>query len=252
MADVFAEGVSKWQDKLGLARDAVRQELVTRQLLEYLPTPDTDVRVIDIGSGQGTQANRLADLGYNVIGVDPSEKLLEGAIQTAREHTNGARFAVGTLEEMSKWVGTEFDLVCCHGVLMYMPELVPAIRGLVSLARQGGLISVLTRNPASIAMRAGLRGDWQGAIDGFDARSYTNQLVGSTLRADSPDDIAEAFRESGAEPVSWYGVRTFIDHWDDVPVPDNFETLAKAEYQAGKRDPYRQLAALVHVIAERS
>jgi S-adenosylmethionine-dependent methyltransferase len=252
MSEKFADAVGNWQDKLGLTRDAVRQELVARQLAEHLPPPSPTVKVLDVGCGQGTQAIRLAGLGYTVAGVDPSKELLAAAESTASENTDLAgriSFFTGTLESVPEEAGDGFDVVCCHGVLMYLPELEPAIRQLVQLAKPGGLISVLTRNRFSIAMRAGMTGDWAGAAEGFDARSYTNRVGVELVRGDEPDEVINALRTNGAELASWYGVRLFTDHWGDISLPDDFAQLLEAEEQAGRRDPYRQLTSLTHVIA---
>ena len=251
MANKFAAGVTGWSNKLGLVRDAVRQELVTRQLREHLPPPSLKVRILDIGCGQGTQVIQLAGLGYTVIGVDPSRKLLDIAKKNARQHSEKITFVHGTLENLPKTVGDNFDVVCCHGVLMYLPELDPAVRQLVQLARPGGLISVLTRNRAGIAMRAGMKKDWQGALDGFDARYYKNNVGIENVRADEPQEVIKALQDSRAELIDWYGVRLFTDHWKEQASPKDFNKLLEAEYQAGKRDPYRQLTALTHVIARR-
>src|SRR5437016_6172267 len=71
----FTPGERAWRSRLGKLRDAVRQELVTRQLAAELPPPP--VLIIDCGCGQGTQALRLARRGYQVTGVDASDDLLD-------------------------------------------------------------------------------------------------------------------------------------------------------------------------------
>jgi 2-polyprenyl-3-methyl-5-hydroxy-6-metoxy-1,4-benzoquinol methylase len=51
----------------------LRQEIVARQLGELIaerPVPG-QLRVLDVGCGQGTQALRLADAGHEVTGLDP-------------------------------------------------------------------------------------------------------------------------------------------------------------------------------------
>ncbi|HTE21789.1 MAG TPA: methyltransferase domain-containing protein [Candidatus Limnocylindria bacterium] len=252
MAEKFSEGVASWQNKLGLVRDAVRQELVSRQLLEHLPSPALDINVLDVGSGQGTQAIHLANLGYAVTGVEPSEELRKIAEQDSERTANPVRFLNGTLENMPTEAGSGFDVVCCHGVLMYLPELEASVSRLVSLVRPGGILSVLTRNRASIAMRAGMSQDWLSAIKGFDERYYANRLGINEVRADEPEEVIESLRRNGAELINWFGVRLFTDHWEDQPLPEDFDELVEAEYQAGRRDPYRQLTSLTHVIAQRA
>lgn len=252
MTEKFTEGVANWQDKLGLVRDAVRQELVTRQLSEHLPKPSNTIKVLDVGSGQGTQVIRLASLGYDVTGIEPSDELRDMAEKSAEVASTNVRFHKGTLEEIPREIDSEFDVVCCHGVLMYLPELETSIRRLVSLVRRGGIMSVLTRNRASIAMRAGMTKDWAAAISGFDEKHYNNRLGIKDVRADDPEEVIESLRKNGAELLGWYGVRLFTDHWDDQQLPEDIEELIEAEYQAGRRDPYRRLTSLTHVIAQRS
>lgn len=251
MSEKFSEGVGNWRGKLGLVRDAVRQELVTRQLSEHIPPPTNETIVLDVGSGQGTQAIRLAGLGYSVTGIEPSDELRTIAQKSVEAFPDSLQFYKGTLSEVPDNIVTKFDVVCCHGVLMYLPELESSISKLVSLAKQGGIISVLTRNRASIAMRAGMSKDWSAAIKGFDDKYYENRLGINDVRADEPDEVIESLRQNGAELVEWYGVRLFTDHWKDQQSPEDIEELIEAEYQAGKRDPYRRLTSLTHVIAKR-
>jgi hypothetical protein len=49
----FAPGVERWQGVLGLTRDALRQELVSRQLQEHLPRSGTEPATTKEGAGGG-------------------------------------------------------------------------------------------------------------------------------------------------------------------------------------------------------
>jgi S-adenosylmethionine-dependent methyltransferase len=248
---LFAPGVTAWRQGLGQVRDAVRQELVARQLAAYLPPPSGNA--LDLGCGQGTQAIRLARLGYRVTGVDVSEELLgvarAAAAAEAEEVGARLRFQRGSLLDVDSSGG--FDVVCCHGVLMYLPSLTEAAAIVVGAARPGGLVSILTRNRASLAMRAGMSGAWSDARAAFDARSYRNRLGIDQVRADDPDEVAGAIEAAGGRRVAWYGVRLFTDHWGNAEVPVDFVDLLEAEAEAGRRDPYRSLAAFTHTIAIR-
>lgn len=259
MADVqegfsFAAGLSAWRRHLGTVRDTVRQELVGRQLEAHLPGgADTQLLVLDAGCGQGTQALRLARLGHRVVGIDPSEKLLDDARRAAAEEPPevGARVSYrhADLLALGHEFVASFDVVCCHGVLMYLPSLREAAAAVVAAGRPGALVSLLTRNRASLAMRAGMSGDWQAALDSFDARRYTNRLGIDDVRADDPLDVRSALTVAGAQTLAWYGVRLFSDHWQAVDQPLDLTRLIAAEEQAGRRDPYRAVAAMTHTIA---
>lgn len=256
---MFEAVVARWLDRLGTLRDVVRQELVARQLRHHLPPPDSGrpTRVVDIGCGQGTQAIRLAAAGYQVTGVDPSAELLAHAEEAATAEADATRRRLVwqqaalvdyAAEQTGSW---GWDVVCCHGVVMYLPSLAEAVTALVSLARPGGLVSILSRNQAGIAMRAGMTGRWREALEGFDAARYTNRLGLEAVRADRPEAVSAALDAAGAETLAWYGVRLFTDHWDHGEPPADLEDLLAAEEEVGQRDPYRHLTALTHTLASR-
>lgn len=249
----FDPGVAAWLSGIGQVRDAVRQELVQRQLAAHLPDRPNPLRVLDAGCGQGTQAIALARLGHAVRGLDQSDQLLNEARRAAAEEPEDVRhrleFVTGDLLALGDEHRHAYDLVCCHGVAMYLPSLDQAVRALCGACRAGGLLSLLTRNRFGIAMRAGMTRDWLGAHQGFDARYYRNRLGFDAVRADEPGEVQAALATQGASVVAWYGVRLFTDHWGREEPGDDFADLIAAEEEAGLRDPYRSLAALTHTIA---
>src|SRR5580698_7937718 len=100
-AERFEPAVDAWLAGLGLVRDAVRQELVRRQLAANLTNRAEPLRVLDAGCGQGTQAIALARLGHHVVGLDVSDTLLEtargAAALEATEVRQRLNFVVGDL-----------------------------------------------------------------------------------------------------------------------------------------------------------
>jgi S-adenosylmethionine-dependent methyltransferase len=248
-------GQELWSSMLGKARDVVRQALVTRQLLEHLPPPNDGGEVLDVGCGQGTQLIELARRGYRVTGVDVSPDLLAMAFRARDEQElavqHRVRLVAGDLQRLHEAIDHRYDVVCCHGVLMYQPSLEDAAALLVEVANPGGVISVLTRNRFGIAMRAGMSEDWAATIAGFDARHYDNRAGVVGARADEPDEVVAGFARAGADLVRWYGIKLFTDHWGDIEAPADLGELVEAEARAGARDPYRQLASLTHFIGRR-
>ena len=113
-----------------------------------------------------------------------------------------------------------------------------------------GVISLLTRNRAGIAMRAGMAGQWSQCSEAFDARTYDNRLGIASVRADEPGEVRSAFERVGATTIAWYGVRLFTDHLGHEPVSSDLADIVAAEEEAGRRDPYRSVAALTHTIAQ--
>ena len=75
------------------------------------------------------------------------------------------RLVEGTGERARETLGGEsFDAVLCHGVLMYLEDPRPMIHALSALLRPGGVVSVLAKNAAALAMRPALEGRYQDAL----------------------------------------------------------------------------------------
>jgi len=144
-----------------------------------------------------------------------------------------------------------FDVVLCHGVLMYVEEPDPLLAGLARMLAAGGLLSLLVRNADALAMRPGLTGDWAAALGAFDSTAYTNRL-GLAVRADRLSTLTSTLAGIGAPLHAWFGVRVFTDTAaDGAPVPADLESLLAVEERAGRTDPYRQVAALLHLCGVR-
>ena len=258
MSTAFSAGERSWQDRLGKLRDVVRQELVTRQLNAELPPPP--VRIIDCGCGQGTQALRLARRGYELTGVDASAELLASfeADLAAEPAEVRARVRVvhGFIENLAeRAVVPPFAAVLCHGVLMYQADPEPMLRALAGLTAPGGLVSLLVRNGDALAMRPGLLGDWAACADAMTfsgtSAGYQNR-IGVAARADRLADLGDRLARHGLEVTAWYGVRVFTDiAANDAEPPADIEAVLACEERAGRTDPYRRVAALLHVIARR-
>lgn len=97
-----------------------------------------------------------------------------------------------------------------------------------------------------------MSGDWHQARAGFDSRFYRNRLGIEGVRADEPEEVGRGLAAAGAQRLAWYGVRLFTDHWGPIDPPEDFSRLLAVEDEAGRRDPYRSVAALTHTVGVRS
>ncbi|WP_443051581.1 class I SAM-dependent methyltransferase [Streptomyces sp. NBC_00234] len=242
-------------------RNVVRQELVARQLDEQIAARfpvGRRLRVLDVGMGQGTQALRLARAGHSVTGLESDGDMLRTAREALADEPEGIRERVRLIEGDGQDTGVHFlpgsfDLVLCHGVLMYVQEPDPMLAGLARMLASGGLLSLLVRNADALAMRPGTAGDFAGALDAFDTDTYTNRL-GLTVRADRLDALTATLAGIAAPLHAWYGVRVFCDNADneaELPAPPEMARLLDAEDRAGRTDPYRRVAALLHLCGVR-
>ncbi|WP_338703559.1 methyltransferase domain-containing protein [Streptomyces sp. Q6] len=216
------------------------------------------LRVLDVGMGQGTQALRLARAGHKVTGVEQDPEMVRAAQLALADEPAGVRERVRIVQGSGMETGVHFlpgsfDIVLCHGVLMYVEDPDALLAGLARMLAPGGLLSLLVRNADALAMRPGLAGDWVTTLGAFDSTSYTNRL-GLDVRADRLAALTETLAGIGAPLHAWYGVRVFTDQAsDDVTPPEHGElqTLLAAEERAGRTEPYRRVAALLHLCGVR-
>jgi S-adenosylmethionine-dependent methyltransferase len=253
----FVAGEEQWRARLGTLRQVVRQEIVARQLAAHLPDLPPR-RILDIGCGQGTQAVLLARRGHFVTGLDSSAQLLQdfrAALATepaeVADRVNLVQGEAAAVADL--FPPSSFDAALCQGVLMYFPDPDPLLDGIAQIVAPGGIVSLLVRNGDALAMRPGLLGDWNSVSEAFDGASYLNR-IGVHARADRLEELTAALTRRHISVPQWYGVRVFTDTApSDAPLPDatTLNAILRCEEQAGRTDPYRHVAALLHLIAVR-
>lgn len=250
----FLDGVDAWIGGLGQLRDVVRQQVLAAQLAEVLADRNlARAKVLDVGCGQGTQALLLARAGHEVTGLDISSELLarfESALSAEPTEVRARVCLVqGPGEAAADLAGGPFDVILCHGVLPYLDDLTPMLSALSDAATRPATLSLLVRNGHAMAMRDALQGRWSQALAALESREYVNRL-GLAARAHTPEDLDEVLGPLGWRQAAWYGVRVFTDHRSEglPPPPEELSVLLAAEQEAGRSDPYRQVAALLHVV----
>lgn len=231
----------------------VRRTLVARALGEHLPPPPA--RVADVGGGAGQQSVPLARAGYEVTVLDTSPKMLGEARRRLEAETPDIRGRVrlveGAGERAPGLLGKgAFDAVLCHGVLMYLEDPGEMVRALAALMRPGGMVSVLAKNAASLAMRPALKGHYADALPLIGADRAAGGL-GVVTRGDTVEGLGAAFEEAGLAVEAWYGVRVFTDHLGETAPGEDLAGILDLEWKAGTRDPYRSVARLIHLVARK-
>jgi SAM-dependent methyltransferase len=139
-------------DTYALGRSAAETERLIRQSQIYGPFTrqffatvgiTAGMKVLDVGSGAGDVALLLAELvgpRGAVVGVEMNPTIIE----TARARVRAAgwtriTFLEGDVQDIG--LDDDFDAVVGRWVLMYLPEPVTALRGLVDHVRPGGIVA---------------------------------------------------------------------------------------------------------------
>jgi SAM-dependent methyltransferase len=253
LADRFAD------EAYASAKGLVRTYVLHQQLLEHLPAPPATV--LDVGGGAGHQSFPLAEAGYDVTLLDPSPSMLEKARQRLERLPAEAQRRVSFLqldgENATEAVeGERFAAVLCHGVLGYLEHPEPLVSQVCRCAAAGGVVSIMTGNAKAMAVRPALERRWDDALASFDARTEIG-VLGVAGRADTVEELSELLRSGSVAPLRWYGVWLFIDWLEfsgaelDPTDAKQVAAAAAVELEASRRDPYRQLSRVFHLVGRK-
>jgi len=258
--DIWASLADQFADKAyASVKGYVRTYVMHRQLLEHLPPPPAPV--LDVGGGAGHQSFPLAQAGYDVTLLDSSPAMLDKARQGLQRLPGEAQRRVTLVQadgmnSDEATGGQRFAAVLCHGVLGYLEDPGPLVTQLCRCADAGGVVSIMTGNAKASAVRPALERRWDDALASFDARTEIG-VLGVPGRADTVEELSELIRGRGVVPLRWYGVWLFVDWLEfsgaelDPSDADQVAATAAVELEASRRDPYRQLSRVFHLVGRK-
>jgi 2-polyprenyl-3-methyl-5-hydroxy-6-metoxy-1,4-benzoquinol methylase len=235
-------------------RGRVRTAIVQRHLMEVLPAiaGSQSLRVLDVGCGDGRDSAWLAGAGHEVVGYDSSSKMIDGALEKYGSRdwpdSGSLTFLQGTQRHALKAFGSEaFDLVLSHGVIMYQTKPKSFIAEHLKLTRANGSLSLVAKNADALVHRAAREASLDAALELLDDSSGLGHL-GVMTHAQSIQEVSDLAFEDGASVRSWAGVRMFTDTPTDLIAGADEDKVIELEWRACRKDPHRQVAALLHVV----
>jgi ubiquinone/menaquinone biosynthesis C-methylase UbiE len=115
-----------------------------RMIARLAPAPG--VRWLDVACGTGAVAERAAESGATVTGVDLAPVLLETARERAAEQGLEIDYRVGDCEQLDL-ADASFDAVSSSCGVMFAPDHEATARELARVTRPGGLVALANWTP---------------------------------------------------------------------------------------------------------
>lgn len=164
---------------------------VTRMLVEEGFPPSSDTKVLDLGCGNGSLSGSLADLGYQVTGIDSSQQ----GIETAKKHFAGVTFVRSEIASLpDEFITGGFEVVIAIEVI----EHLYAPRVLVDVAKKA-----LTAN-GRLLLTTPYHGYWKNlavALMGRCDRHYNPLWDGGHVKFFSPKTLRSLLEQQGMHRI---------------------------------------------------
>lgn len=254
----FDEHLTQWrawqQSPWGRIRYRVVQETLRRGCGRL---PPGQLRVLDVGGGDGADVLPLASQGEAVTIVDYSAPLLAAASRQATELgvTTRVRTVCADLDELPNLRLGTFDLVLCHNVIQYREDTRATMALLANATRPGGLLSVMAPNPPSDVLTAAIRReDLQEATNMLTAVATRTETFDHDVRRVSAEEVETVLGSLGFSALQRFGIRCVTDYiTDDARKhdPDFYAALEQLELRLCDQEPYLRTARLWQLIAQR-
>ena len=250
----FDRSVETFLGYYSSVRGHVREVLARENLQPYLP--DLPARALDLGGGDGRDSEWLANMGFEVTLVDPSDEMNE----ESRKRFQNSQAAVDIRqlqpeEILANLAGQQFELVLSHGVLMYCIEDPHAHLDTISqLTVPGATVSLLTKGFGGALDRLLSHEDFDAAAKLIDSERCINNL-GHETWAFKPSTVIAMLGRHALQTMRWFGVRVATDHdgRDISSVPSaELDTILTAERLYTDDTSTRGLGQMLQYIARKS
>jgi S-adenosylmethionine-dependent methyltransferase len=253
---VFDSNMDAWKDAQREPWMVLRYRLAQANLHRHFG--NSALHILDVGGGNGGDSLPLAAQGHTVTLVDYSAEMLADVRRDIE--TNGLSDRVTLIQAdlvqtPQLFPHASFEVVFCHNVLQYIDEAATMLQRMSTLVKPGGLLSVISPNPASESLRVACQQhDLVAALANIDTAEAFTTLFGVQVHRYTVEDLSRWLDDAGCHVIGHYGIRCICDYLADNARkfdPVFFADLERLEYAMSDKHPYRLIGRFIHLIARR-
>lgn len=126
--------------------DVYRKYVIGPGMAEIIP-PVKNLRILDVGCGEGIHTRSLAELGAKMFGVDISEKMVAFARKQEEEKPRGVEFQVASGNDLKMFDDESFDAVVSYMAMMDMADYPGCIAEITRILRPNGWLQFAITHP---------------------------------------------------------------------------------------------------------
>ena len=147
----------KYHEKTNIQKKIIPENNFTYRLIipvikKYL---EPGMKILDIGCGAGTLGFYFADKGYDILGIDISEKAISDCKKSA-EYLKLKNAKFQTIDFPNKIPKGKFDIVIFTEVIEHLKDDKLAIKKISNLLKENGLLILSTPSKNAPLYRLGL------------------------------------------------------------------------------------------------
>ncbi|HTT19902.1 MAG TPA: methyltransferase domain-containing protein [Candidatus Sulfotelmatobacter sp.] len=251
----FLSDAARYAAYLETPEGRLRLDLAFANLREFLPQPTPLMRALDLGCGTGKLGLRLARLGFHVILLDISRRMLDIAGRAAQDAEVADKIAMqgGDATGITGLFEAEsFDVILCHNVLEFVDDPRAVLRSAARLLRSSsGLLSVLVRNQLGEVLKAALvKGDLAAAEQSLGADWGDESLYGGKVRLFTAKNLRAMLEDASFTVIAERGVRVVSDYLPaKISRTSEYERMFHLERKLGSQAEFAAIARYTHCVA---
>lgn len=257
-ADTFDAAMEAWRAWQTAPWGRLRYTLAEHNLARHLPAHGgRTLRVLDLAGADGGDAVPLARRGHRVTVADCSPGMLAAARERAREAGVGSLLTTVEADVFAlpdRVTQTPYDVVLCHNLLQYQPEIRPTLDVAVPLVHPGGILSLMAVNRHSAPLALAVRSlDPAAALAVLGERRGTAVTFDAEITLHTAEEVRTQLDALGCPGAYHYGIRSVADHiTDDARKhdPGFYAGLEALELALTDHEAYRPTARLFQLVAE--
>lgn len=148
----FSKIADQWWDPTGKFKplhqfNPLRLGYIRRHIeAHFTDIKFNDLKILDIGCGGGLLSEPMSNLGFQVTGVDASEKNIKVASLHAKQSDLNINYLATTAEDLSSTHGAHFDIILNMEVIEHVADTQLFMDSCLKMLKPDGLMFVATLN----------------------------------------------------------------------------------------------------------